>query len=98
MDELGELAVLGFGGRQGWHYGFGNLQDEQSPETREGDLVATLETEPGFAGAPVVDKLGRVVGMHYASRPDADGGKKAMLISAEAIRSSLREIGVSWEE
>jgi hypothetical protein len=97
VEELGELAVLGWGGQRGWHYGFGSLEDGQISDDRGADLVAKLETEPGFAGAPVVDRLGRVVGMHYASVPWAEGEKKAMLISAEAIRLSLREMGIDLE-
>jgi hypothetical protein len=97
VEDLGELAVLGWGGQRGWHYGFGSLEDGQISDDRGADLVAKLETEPGFAGAPVVDRLGRVVGMHYASVSEPDGEKKAKLISAEAIRLSLREMGIDLE-
>jgi hypothetical protein len=53
-------------------------------EDRQG-FRAVLDTEPGFAGAPVVSAAGRVVGMAHARLPD--GARE--LIAAPTVTSFL---------
>ena len=88
-EGVGDLTLLGWGGRQGWQYSLGRLTGRALGEGPD-SLRAKFQTEPGQGGAPVVDRLGRVVAMHYASAL-TEGGmhREAMLVPANTVRAGL---------
>jgi hypothetical protein len=98
-ESLSDLAILGWGGKKGWRYGLGKLEGQTQPSAdHPASLRAKLETEPGNAGAPVVDKTGHVVAVLYGSQISADKVKEALLIPVETIRTGLAKIGVEVDE
>jgi S1-C subfamily serine protease len=93
-EGLGDLTLLGWGGRSGWQYSLGQLMGREIGKG-PASLRAKIQTEPGQGGAPVVDRSGRVVAMHYASRKeDATGDKETLLVSAGAIRAGLATLEI----
>jgi S1-C subfamily serine protease len=94
---VGELTLLGSTG-SGWRTAIGRLEGSETdqPGVPAGVtfLRASLPTVPGHGGAPVVDRVGQVVAMHWAARPEEGAGKVALLLPAATIRAGLARLGV----
>jgi S1-C subfamily serine protease len=54
-----------------------------------GEIQARMRTEGGFAGAPLVNQRGQVVGIHVGGRLDVDGTTTAFAIPATALSEPL---------
>lgn len=94
-EELGDLTLLGWGGRGGWQYSLGQLTGRALGGTAPDSLRAKIQTEPGQGGAPVVDRSGRVVAMHYSARRDGAGNAtETLLVPASTIRAGLTALDV----
>lgn len=97
-EDVGELTLLGWGA-SGWRYSLGQLQGRKAGETFSQSglmfLQAKIATEPGHGGAPVVDRAGSVVAMHYARDTNPEGERMgALLVPADTIRAGLIALGV----
>lgn len=86
--KLGDQAlVLAFIGGSEWVSRSGSIVglDVQNLKDTRGRIATDIPSSPGFAGAPVVDTSGRLIGM--AESRDAAG--KSVVIQAATIRTFL---------
>ena len=93
-EDLGDLTLLGWGGQGGWQYSLGQPTG-RAAGGGPASLRAKIQTEPGQGGAPVVDRSGRVVAMHYAAERDGDGNiTETHLVPASTLRAGLTAMDV----
>jgi hypothetical protein len=92
LDTAGDLTMLG-SSPTGWRMSVGRLEGREftvptlAPDVNW--LQATIESEPGNGGAPVVNRSGSVVAMVYAAG-QVPGTE--LLLPAEAIDAGLTEL------
>jgi S1-C subfamily serine protease len=98
-DPEEDLVLLGFG-LTGWSASTGRVvgMTELSVGQEDGRVLTMLRTslrsEPGHAGAPVVNRAGDVVGILYGR--DAKSGE-AVVLPVEAVMAGLEDLDLAFD-